>query len=137
MGTFKEYCKKGHLMAETRIIKKSGLSGCGVCTKERARIWWAQNPHKVSEYGRLWKMKNVFNLSIDDYNSILDSQNNCCAICQLYFKEYSRRPAIDHDHSTGKVRGLLCHNCNTALGSFYDNPEYLARAREYLIKPIQ
>ena len=80
---------------------------------------YARNRHLVIKY----------NLTIEDYNNILEQQNNACAIC----KDGDKKLVVDHCHSTGKVRGLLCHNCNVALGMFKDNQEILDRAKEYLL----
>lgn len=75
-------------------------------------------------------LKN-YNINADQYDSILKEQNEVCAICQ---KEElcNRLLAVDHCHTTKKVRGLLCTNCNMAIGKFQDNIEYLKRAVEYL-----
>ena len=66
-------------------------------------------------------------------------QQGLCQICQKQeTHEYrNERPgylAVDHDHKTGRVRGLLCFSCNTALGKFDDDPERLMRAAQYLQK---
>ena len=61
-------------------------------------------------------------------NRLLEAQRGLCAICE-------EQPAqhVDHCHDSGKVRGLLCFNCNGALGRFEDDPEILKRAIEYLV----
>lgn len=67
---------------------------------------------------------------------MLIKQEGKCKICGreiLLFGESKHRTAhVDHDHSTGKVRGLLCQECNTGFGKFRDNTEYLANAIKYL-----
>lgn len=70
-----------------------------------------------------------------DYVGMLMRQKGCCAVCDsmLDSSRYTKL-AVDHDHKTGKVRGLLCTNCNTALGLMKDSPERLARAAAYLNK---
>lgn len=68
-----------------------------------------------------------------DYYTLLDSQDNACAICKT--KEFGKHgPHIDHNHITKKVRGILCHQCNLGLGQFKDNIEKLKLAIEYLEK---
>jgi len=59
-------------------------------------------------------------------------QEGCCAICGKHQSEQKKRLEVDHCHETGHVRALLCTNCNTALGKFYDDPELLYRAADYL-----
>lgn len=59
------------------------------------------------------------------------AQNNLCAICKDELPE-GKHCHVDHDHTTGKVRGLLCHHCNTALGLFDENPDLMEKAAVYL-----
>ncbi len=69
----------------------------------------------------------------DQYQAILASQNGVCAICNnptAYCK--GGNLGVDHDHTTGDIRGLLCTSCNAGLGHFKDNPGILHRAIEYL-----
>jgi len=67
-----------------------------------------------------------------EYQGLLDKQDGVCAICLRSPNTLSRPLAVDHDHSTGLVRGLLCSNCNTLLGLADDNPNVLERAWLYL-----
>ncbi|AUO78200.1 hypothetical protein RSEGYP2_42 [Ralstonia phage RsoP1EGY] len=69
----------------------------------------------------------------DDYRRMYHVQGGRCGICQrrLYSKRY-KSFAVDHDHETGKVRGLLCHNCNRGLGMFRDDPTALRRAIDWV-----
>lgn len=74
-------------------------------------------------------LKTKYGLTPKDYNALLASQGGVCAICR-------RRPAhrlcVDHDHQTGKVRGLLCACCNGGVGQFRDDPTLLRLAADYL-----
>lgn len=91
-----------------------------------ARKWKAENPQKVVDNKR-W---NMYRLRPGVYEKILQSQNHKCPICsiELLF------PHIDHCHTTGKVRGILCNTCNTGLGKFQDSVEQLQKAIRYLQK---
>jgi len=73
-----------------------------------------------------------FGLSKDEYEELLGQQNYQCAICDIDIENCSRDFAVDHDHSTGKVRGLLCSSCNTGLGQFKDSIVNLQSAIRYL-----
>lgn len=79
-----------------------------------------------------------FKMSADDYYSMLEKQNGLCAICKKpetqLKKKYNKVKmlSVDHCHSTGKIRGLLCHQCNAGLGSFKDSVTYLASAIDYI-----
>jgi hypothetical protein len=80
---------------------------------------------------RHYYLKCRFGISVKEYNELLQKQQGVCAICKLK-PQSSRNLAVDHDHKTGKIRGLLCHKCNTGLGLFYDDTEKLLSAVEYL-----
>jgi hypothetical protein len=70
----------------------------------------------------------------DFYNKQFASQKGCCAICGRHESEFKYRLSIDHDHETCKLRGLLCSNCNTAIGSLQDDAELCLKAYNYLRK---
>lgn len=78
-----------------------------------------------------WRLKNKYNISIEDYNALLDKQKHCCAICNRN-KPTGKNWHIDHCHTTGKVRGLLCSKCNQGLGLFDDKQENLMKAIQYI-----
>jgi hypothetical protein len=65
---------------------------------------------------------------------MLLNQNNKCAICGRDKSEFKKRFAVDHNHKTGEIRGLLCVNCNHGLGTFKDNTIFLNNAIKYLNK---
>ena len=70
----------------------------------------------------------------DDFNVLLKKQNSVCAVCRTTKPSGRGTWHVDHDHTTGKIRGLLCHKCNTGIGLFNDNPQLLQQAKEYLIE---
>ncbi len=78
-------------------------------------------------------LKRVYGLSLDDVNSLIEVQNSSCAICNISFDCLTPKNIhIDHCHETGKVRGILCNNCNFALGLLKDNAETFETAAAYL-----
>lgn len=79
------------------------------------------------EWSRKAYLKRTYGITPEEYDDMNKSQNGGCAICSSV-----QRLAIDHDHATGNIRGLLCHNCNRGLGMFYDNKESLLNAMNYL-----
>lgn len=102
---------------------------------EASRAWRNRHPERVREGGARYYANNRhtirlrrLNLTPDQYDQILAAQSGRCAICQ----KKMRRPAIDHDHKTGAVRGLLCPGCNIGLGYFGDSAPGLRRALIYL-----
>lgn len=77
-------------------------------------------------------MKNKYGISLEEFESIVEEQGGGCAICSKTAEEQGKRLAIDHCHTTNKVRGVLCSNCNFGIGSLKDNLELLAKAYIYL-----
>jgi hypothetical protein len=99
---------------------------------------WCNSCSKENNFKRnLWK---EYRLTIDNYNELVLQQNNKCAICGKNESCTSngskeiKKLSVDHDHSNGKIRGLLCYKCNIALGFFDDNIDLLMKAIEYLKK---
>ena len=76
-------------------------------------------------------LKRMFGMTLEEYDEKLVNQYGGCKICGLTCVS-GKRLAVDHDHKTGKIRDLLCNNCNAGLGKFQDNPELLIKAADYL-----
>jgi hypothetical protein len=110
---------------------------CKLCDDKARRKWSTENPQKAYESMRGRNLKFRFNLSIDEYKQMLSAQGGKCAICEATENNTTgdRKDwnfAVDHDHKTGKIRGLLCNNCNRGLGLLQDSAELLLKAKEYL-----
>jgi hypothetical protein len=82
-----------------------------------------QNPDNY----RRWRLKTSYGLTVEEHDAMIVSHGGKCAGCAV---EAELR--IDHDHVTGRVRGLLCHNCNVTLGLLKDSPERLEALASYL-----
>lgn len=117
---------------------------CKKCDDARKTIWYQSNRHKSTGYSRKWQKANPekvldmhlqreFGISIEDYRALFAEQSGVCAICQGPGKP-EKRLSVDHNHNTGKIRGLLCDSCNHSLGLLKESPEVLRRAAEYLEK---
>lgn len=99
------------------------------------KTWAKRNPDKVKAKRRRRTLKK-YGLTIEEWNEMFASQGNSCAICLS--KETARFGwATDHDHITGEVRGILCGNCNTAIGQMKDDPTRLRLAADYLENAYQ
>jgi len=135
---------------------------CKACFAQRAKDWYAkpgnkekavtrvkkwqeENPERYQQQQAEWRdsgrkaqsdrkshLKNTFGLTQEEYEAKLRWQRGVCLICQQPPAE-GQMLDVDHDHETGRVRGLLCRNCNHGLGKFYENPFLLAAAAGYLI----
>jgi hypothetical protein len=94
---------------------------------EYTRLWHAANREKVRDLQR----RRLYGMNPGDFKRMLAEQNNCCAICARPFLN-SKNTNVDHDHASGRIRGILCGKCNRGLGYFGDNLAGLQRAVDYL-----
>lgn len=88
-------------------------SRCKECDKARAKQWKLNNPEKHKETHRRWRLQALYGITPERWKQMLEEQNGGCAICSAT-EPGARDWHVDHDHESGKVRGLLCHACNTA-----------------------
>lgn len=107
--------------------------------KAQQRKWWDKRwaEHRQAELDktRRYKLRREFGIDESIYQSMLTAQNGTCAICGGTDKK--RKLSIDHDHRTGRIRGLLCNRCNIALGRFHDDIAILHKAIIYLNRNMQ
>lgn len=103
---------------------------CHECRRANIRNWRASHPEQHTRNWRSSMLRRKFGITLGEYESLLVLQSGVCTICGHPPK--TRRLAVDHNHKTGYVRGLLCHVCNRGLSYFRDRAEVLARAAEYL-----
>lgn len=110
---------------------------CKSCDDKARKKWSSSNPEKAYTSMRGRNLKHKYGISLEEYKEMLTNQGGKCAICKATENNTTgdRKDwnfAVDHDHKTGKVRGLLCNNCNRALGLFKDSANLLAEAKKYL-----
>ena len=84
------------------------------------------------EYHRAYDLKRRYGITIEEYDQMLEDQGHRCKICRTDEPGGKGRFHLDHCHSTGKIRGLLCSSCNHGLGHFKDNVLLLEQAIRYL-----
>jgi len=118
----------GEVKARSEFHK--GASKCKPCACRDSREW-ARNNRDRAKSNQLMKK---FGITLDDYTGILKFQGGRCAICRST-RSGVRKFHVDHDHQTGKIRGLLCHLCNAGLGCLRDSPKILSAAIGYLRQP--
>lgn len=87
------------------------------------------NPDKIKDY----KLRKKYGITLEEYNKILNQQNSKCSICGTHQDDLTKNLVVDHDHCTGKIRGLLCDKCNRGLGHFNDDIKLLRKAVNYLV----
>ena len=100
------------------------------------RAYDKAHPEKTRADNRTQRLRR-YGLSHADYDAMISAQDGACAICKKPETHRGRngevqRLAVDHSHATGSVRALLCHSCNTGIGSFLDDPAVLRAAADYL-----
>jgi hypothetical protein len=111
---------------------------CRAATRE----WMNRNTARVARYGQAWHLSNRerrkqdvrkrrYGVDHGKYTLLVSAQGGGCAICGKP-NTCGRDLAVDHDHKTGQVRGLLCTRCNVVLGLVHDSPEHLLEAALYL-----
>lgn len=126
-------CKETKPLAEFY----SGGKGtyCKPCTKADVLRWVRENPERFRRTQRRSMLKRKYGMTEDDYDAMLAAQGGCCPICNATLAEVVVN--VDHDHGTGRVRGILCDRCNRTLGLFGDDPARLRSAAAYLRKSGQ
>lgn len=131
---------------------------CKECQKEYRQTYWQKNSHKYAD--RYWtnhehhkaecrrryhasdkkiasektwrnKLKREFGITVEQYNLMLESQGGVCYLCRNPDPD-GKKLAVDHCHTHGNIRGLLCRACNTGIGLLRDSPELLRRAADYI-----
>ena len=131
-------CIHGH--TSLRLTKSRQCLACarGREAKKRrdnpeiSRRWNVSAAAKIS-YKR-YQLKKQYGLALETFEDMLSAQNWKCEICESDLTGEKRHllPNVDHDHLTGKVRGILCGQCNNGLGRFKDSPSLLRNAAIYL-----
>ena len=141
-------CKKCGCVLEvgnnwTHTYKNNYDYRCLSCMREYNKDNYDSDKHKdyMKEYhqkptSKLKKrdnhLKRAYGITLKEYNKMWKQQEGCCRICGDHELVLNKTLHVDHCHTSGKVRGLLCSNCNTGLGMFKDNQEILKNAVDYL-----
>ena len=127
---------------------------CRECHKEKIRIKNQIRQRKYKETRKRYndthkeqmskqkaekRLSTRYGITIEDYRVMQENQNGKCSICNKEQTRLNRnnkpiRLAVDHDHKTGRIRGLLCYKCNSGIGYFNDNIELLSKPINYLTK---
>lgn len=137
-------CKEPLLNSQYRL-NTHGIKTCRRCMVAKPALQFEQN---INKKDGLWHhcrrcvrdeyLRGAYGITIDNYEDLLENQNFRCAICGVPETEVRNSLLnVDHSHSTGQVRGLLCQSCNMALGQFQDDPSILFRAASYLNASLQ
>jgi len=148
---YRERCKKYYRTHTERVsaANKKYRAAHTEETKLKNKLYRENHKEEIKEYRcshveyhrtkrRECHLKHQYNLSQEEYEALVNFQKGVCAICgkeeTAVDPRYKtvRKMAVDHDHETGKVRGLLCSRCNKGIGAMEDSPELLLKAVVYL-----
>lgn len=112
--------------------KKTGIrhSACKECDKKRVKLRHQQNPERTKNND----LKRNYGITLQEHQKMYEQQNGLCSICKSEGDGRWNKLCVDHDHKTGRVRELLCRNCNMVLGQVGDNIGTLQNMIEYLEK---
>jgi len=99
---------------------------CKVCVRKKNKVYRKIYPERVKNKF----FKYTYGITIAEIEELSKSQNHQCAICYDDFS--NSKCCVDHNHTTGKIRKLLCSRCNLGLGLFRDNSDILSQAAQYL-----
>ena len=102
--------------------------------KEKSKQYYIKNRNKKLEHSKKYNLVSNYNITIEQYNEIFNSQHGRCAICGAHQSEFKKALYVDHDHKTNKVRSLLCYKCNTAIGFLDESEERCEKIKNYLHK---
>ncbi len=130
-------CKQVKAVTEFHIDRAANdgrRKHCKPCATQHSKNHNQERPH-IYKAIRRRALYARYGITADQYDQMLSQQGGGCAICGATSEQHERqaRPLhIDHDHATGKVRGILCTGCNTGLGKFRDDPSLIQAAIDYL-----
>lgn len=136
----KAICNKCNIEKDINEFAKSSdrtrgfRQPCKECLQKKRRDGRKENP-KWYEINKKGKLRRKYGITLDEFKEMKIIQNNQCGICGVSFDEaeFNKNfPNVDHNHETGKTRGILCTQCNSGMGFFNDNIELLEKAINYL-----
>lgn len=122
-----------------QYLKSGRTKSCGCFQKEQMsarRFKHGLANQRDKTYKKAIRLRYKYGITLENWNSMYESQNGRCMICEYQFGQKQSDCYVDHCHSTSVVRGLLCQNCNTTIGHAKDNPATLIKAASYLSRFI-
>lgn len=115
-----------------RLGRRSECKNCArAYAREHHQRYNEARRRQYVERGRIVHRLRRYGLTPEAFDAMLGNQDRACAVCRV---EFTAEPIVDHDHETGRVRGLLCRPCNSGIGQLGDDPDRLRAALEYLEK---
>jgi uncharacterized membrane protein len=110
---------------------KGQRTTCKPCYNQRSKQWAKENPDAVKKHRKKKNLKEKYGLSVEEYDKMFQQQGGRCYLCH---SDHPRRALnVDHCHTTGTIRELLCDRCNMALGLLKDDIALIDKIRRYLV----
>lgn len=149
MNDVVKICKKhgklteNHTYIKRRQLPRKNTYICKICHNTRVKKYLLKNKERIDKQRRnRWnpikekdrRLKRLYNISLNEYNQMLQAQNEKCAICKTHYSQLHKKLNVDHDHISGKIRSLLCSDCNLGIGHLKDSIPRLKAAILYLTK---
>ena len=141
-----EKCKKDRKDKRLELLRNKQCTSCtkpnengkDQCDECGSKEYERYKKYRVTPEGRQRerraRLKYHYGISPEEYEELSALQDHLCEICRCEQGHRRKELYVDHDHKTGAIRGLLCHNCNSILGLAYELPELLRQAADYLEK---
>jgi hypothetical protein len=136
----KDFCLRGHAIS---LVGRNKSGACMACYveyhnnyREKLKLTekyrWnmkhrVRNKAAIQKYG----LKQRYGITPIVWQQMFDKQKGCCALCGKHQSQFKTILCVDHSHTTGQIRGLLCRGCNYSLG-FFENKEFHSKAEKYL-----
>lgn len=124
------------ILARSRKWREKNREKLNAMARVRSAGYRRADPERFAKEVRAYTLRTKFGLSLENFDALLVEQGGLCAICrrpETHARGGRAWPlSVDHDHVTGKVRGLLCNNCNRGLGLLSDDPLLTRAATAYL-----
>jgi hypothetical protein len=108
---------------------------CKECCKDRRSQWWRTEAGKRSSANT--KLKQRFGITMNEYEKMLAAVNGKCEICGAENSYNGHRLGIDHNHETGKIRGILCKSCNLGISALQENDSIIQSAAQYIMRTYE
>ena len=115
-----------------RKAKISSSHLCKVCERLQIREWRKNNKDKQKIINRRGSLKYNFGITLEQYDELLKKQKGRCAICDRHASSFDKNLAVDHNHETQEIRGLLCSYCNHRLIGQHKDADLLRRMADYI-----
>lgn len=132
-------CNTTKPLSDFGLLRGKPRHICKDCRKIESKQWYENNKDRKKELSKQYKhikkdkdLQTTYGIDLETYNAMLATQGNCCKICGTHREQLKRALCVDHCHTTGTVRGLLCDTCNRSLGLLKDSVKILERAIKYL-----